>query len=142
MSPLRASETDDIQAALSAALHWVTDVDAIVEAGVGAEVVGSSVSVLEGDAGTTMPAQTPDFAALFPVCSCEGDDCDGCSGFQMTPRTAGVLWAVAQVHADFAYDDVHEYGDAPVIEVHSGSVAFTDYPRITWEQDAVWRRQA
>jgi hypothetical protein len=53
-----------------------------------------------------------------------------------------VLWAVAQLHADFAYTDVQQYGDAPVSESDGGWVAFADYPRITWRQDAVWRRQA
>lgn len=139
---IRNAETDDVQADLTAALDWVTDADAIVDAGIGAEVVGSSLSVVEGDADKTAPAETPDFVALFPVCRCEADDCDACSGFQMTPRTAAVLWAVAQLHADFAYDDIEQYGDAPIIDADGGWVAFADYPRITWGQDAVWRRQA
>jgi hypothetical protein len=142
---VRAAERDAVHADVTAALDWVVDVDVIVGDGVGAEVVGSTVSVAEdedeGAAGIGAEGM-PDFAALFPVCHCGADDCDDCSGFQMTPRSAAILWAVAHLHADFAYDDVLLYGDAPVSEKDDGWTAFADYPRITWGQDAVWRRQA
>jgi hypothetical protein len=139
---VRAAEHDNVQADVAAALDWVVDADAIVEDAAGAEVVGSTVSV--DDQGAVDPGAEgmPDFAALFPVCHCGSDDCDDCSGFQMTPRSAAILWAVAQLHADFAYDDVQQFGDTPVSEKNDGWTAFADYPRITWGQDAVWRRQA
>ena len=70
----------------------------------------------------------PDFAALFPVCQCGADECEDCSGYQMTLRSAAILWAVAYLHADFAYDDVQHYRDAPVSEKDDGWAAFADYP--------------
>ncbi|WP_204299614.1 hypothetical protein [Actinoplanes campanulatus] len=139
---VRAAERDAVRADVTASLDWVVDADAIVADAVGVEVVGSTVSVgKEGAAGAGAEG-LPDFAALFPVCHCGSDDCDDCSGFQMTPRSAAILWAVAQLHADFAYDDVQQFGDTPVSEKDGGWTAFADYPRITWGQDAVWRRQA
>jgi hypothetical protein len=144
---VRAAERDAVYADVTAALGWVIDADAIVEDGVGAEVVGSTVSVAEGEddgaaAAVAGAEEMPDFAALFPVCPCGADDCEDCFGFQMTPRSAAILWAVAHLHADFAYDDVQHYGDALVSEKDNGWAVFADYPRITWGQDAVWRRQA
>jgi hypothetical protein len=134
---VRAAERDDMQTDLAAALDWVIYAEAIVETGVGVEVVGSTSSVVEGDEAGRDAAETPNFVELFPICRCEADDCEACSGFQMTPRTAAMLWAVAQLHADFAYDDVQQYGDVPVSEGDGSWVAFADYPRITWSQDAV-----
>lgn len=53
------------------------------------------------------------------------------------------MWAVAQILADQGYDDVAEFGDEPTIDDDDNEWAlFTRYPRITWRQDAVWRRQA
>jgi hypothetical protein len=139
---VRAVERDAVHADVAAALDWVVDADAIVEDAAGAEVVGSTVSVHEEGAAGAGADEMPDFAALFPLCYCGADECEDCSGFQMTPRSAAILWAVAQLHADFAYNDVQHYGDAPVSEKDDGWTAFADYPRITWGQDAVWRRQA
>jgi len=59
----------------------------------------------------------------------------------MTPRTAAVLWSLAQVLADNGYDDVEEHGSDPMRDEGSWSL-FSRYPRVTWGQDAVWRRQA
>ncbi|MEV6637760.1 hypothetical protein AB0M54_44225 [Actinoplanes sp. NPDC051470] len=137
-----AAEREDVRGDTAAALSWVTDADAVVETGVGVEVVGSHLSIAEGDGGAGGDSSGhPDFGRLFPVCRCAVDDCEACSGFQVSPRTAAVLWSVTQLHADFAYDDVTQYGDARVFE-DGGWVAFADYPRITWGQDAIWRRQA
>jgi hypothetical protein len=44
----------------------------------------------------------------------------------MTPRSVAILWTVAQLHADFAYDDVQHYGDTPVAEKDNAWVAFAD----------------
>ncbi len=40
-----------------------------------------------------------------------------------------------------AYDDIEQHGDEPVLDEGDWAV-FGRYPRITWRQDAVWRRQA
>src|SRR4051812_34949788 len=45
---VRAAERDAVQADVATALSWLLDADAIVEHAVGAEVVGSTVSVAEG----------------------------------------------------------------------------------------------
>jgi hypothetical protein len=85
-------------------------------------------------------ATRPDFADLFAVCRCGQASCDSCSGWQLTPRTAAVLWSVGQVLADQGYDDVESHGDDPVTQ--NDWALFSQYPRITWRQDGVWRRQA
>jgi hypothetical protein len=86
-------------------------------------------------------SQVPHFAELFPVCRCGGGACGRCSGFQMAPRTAAVLWSLAQILADHGYDDVEEHGSDPMR--HEGGWSLFDrYLRMTWGQDAVWRRQA
>jgi hypothetical protein len=59
----------------------------------------------------------------------------------MTPRTAAVLWSVAQVLADYGYDDVEKHGSDPLPE-RTGWYLFDRYPRLTWSQDATWRRRA
>lgn len=83
----------------------------------------------------------PDFAGLFAVCSCGSPGCERCEGWQLTPRTATALWAVLSLLADRGYDDVEAHGDAPV-DPDGDWELFDAYPRITWAQDAVWRRQA
>jgi hypothetical protein len=85
--------------------------------------------------------ESPDFRTLFAVCSCERDSCDCCSTFQVTHRTAAVLWHVLKVLSDLAYEDVQMHGDAPVDDDGVWYV-FDRYPRITHGEDAVWRRQA
>ncbi|WP_433294311.1 hypothetical protein ACQP2F_32780 [Actinoplanes sp. CA-030573] len=139
---VRADARDEIEEDIAAALDWVTDADAILTVVDGVQVTSSQISIGEaGDDAADEDQQWPDFAALFPVCQCDAEDCETCSGFQMTPRTAAALWSVAQVHADFAYDDVQQHGDDPVTDDDAWA-AFNEYPRITWTQDAVWRRQA
>ncbi len=59
----------------------------------------------------------------------------------MTPRTALALWSIAVSRADSAYDDVEQHGDEQV-QPTGDWVVFDEYPRITWNQNAVWRRQA
>lgn len=83
----------------------------------------------------------PNFVELFPVCRCGSDDCLDCTGVQLTPRTANALHSAASLLADQAYDDVSEHGDGPVDKSDHWAV-FDAYPRITWRQDAAWRRQA
>jgi hypothetical protein len=93
-----------------------------------------------GDHGMAL-SQAPNFAELFPVCRCGRDTCNRCSGFQMAPRTAAVLWSLAQILADNGYDDVEEHGSDPMRD-EGGWSLFNRYPRVTWGQDAAWRRQA
>jgi hypothetical protein len=85
--------------------------------------------------------QIPDFAALFTVCRCGKASCSTCAGFQLTPRTAAVLWSVAQVLADHGYDDIEEQGSGLLPE-RTEWYLFDRYPRLTWSQDAAWRRRA
>jgi hypothetical protein len=86
-------------------------------------------------------SQIPDFAALFTICRCRKASCSTCAGFQMTPRTAAVLWSTAQILADHGYDDVEEHGSDPLPEPTEWYL-FDRYPRLTWSQDAAWRRRA
>lgn len=116
------------------------DIDAV-------EAHGSEYSVTavrddlpaNGDEGRSM--SWPKFDALFASCSCGREGCDECAGFQLTPRTAARLWVALNFLADQAYDDVEEHGDEPVRDPRDWSL-FDEYPRITFRQDAVWRRQA
>ncbi|MFI5937850.1 hypothetical protein [Actinoplanes sp. NPDC051494] len=144
---VRSDELAAAQDDLLTAVNWIIDPDAVVERGVGAEVTGSTVTVSEGDSSglndhSSDASTLPDFATLFPVCRCGTDNCDACTGFQMTPRSAVMLWSMAQLHSDHAYTDVEQFGDTPVSEKDTMWMAFADYPPITWSQDAVWRRQA
>lgn len=85
----------------------------------------------------------PDFAALFPVCRCgREDECETCFLWQLTPRTAAALWAVALLLADHADMDIADRGDSPVTGDGRGWCVFHDYPRFTWRQSAGWRRLA
>jgi hypothetical protein len=90
------------------------------------------------------------FAALFPVRSCdldhadesEQDDCEVCGGWQLTPRTADLLYTALENLSDEAYDDVEECGEEPVSGKNADDWCFFDrLPRITWGMDAEWRRQ-
>ncbi|MEU8387336.1 hypothetical protein [Micromonospora sp. NPDC048843] len=63
-------------------------------------------SVVEVDEDGFNLAAEPDFAKLFPLYTCSGDDCDACAGFQPTLRTAAALRTIAPVLADQAFDDI------------------------------------
>jgi len=52
-----------------------------------------------------------------------------------------VLWSVAQILADYGYDDVEEHG-SDLLPERTEWYLFGRYPRLTWSQDAVWRRRA
>lgn len=140
VADVRALARQDVQGDASSALGWIVHADGIIPDGTpGVRIVASSQSVVE--VANALVDQVPDFAQLFPLCHCGKDDCDVCSGFQVTPRTAAVMWALAQILADHAYDDVQGHGDEPISDEEEWSI-FADYPRITWWRDAVWRRQA
>ena len=92
----------------------------------------------------------PDFAALFPVRSCdvdhadEGDEdeCEICGDWQLTPRTADMLHTALENLSDEAHDDADEKGDEPVSGKNAdGWSMFDRLPRITWGMDTEWRRQ-
>ncbi len=120
-----------------AALVALLDPFDLIPEDAGIECIGSS----HGVAPDTADSLEPNFDELFKVCNCGEETCDQCVSFQFTPRTAGVLWRIAGVLADGAYDDVEKYGDEPVVDDTDWAV-FDQYPRITYTQDAVWRRQA
>ena len=81
------------------------------------------------------------FAVLHAACSCGEPGCERCDDWQLTPRTAYLLYCVSQWYADGVYDDVEELGDEPV-DPERHLTVLDEYPRVTWHQDAVWRRQA
>ncbi|MFJ5984540.1 hypothetical protein [Lentzea sp. NPDC092896] len=134
---LRAAERDDVAGDSAAALSLLLDLDAVVDVE-GVEVGDAEYSV---EANGHLRPASPDFAVLFEVCACGRPSCGRCAGFQVTSRTAAVLWRMAGLLADHAYDDVAEYGDDPVTTTVQWSV-FDEFPRITWRQNAIWRRQA
>jgi hypothetical protein len=137
----RAAYQAEVKGDAVAAVGWLVDIFGLLQNVPGAEIVHGSDQTVEVDQDGTELSTGPDFAALFPVCRCGADSCDACSGFQLTPRTAAVIWAMARLLAERGYDDVVEHGDDPVTDDNEWAL-FNDYPRITWQQDAVWRRQA
>jgi hypothetical protein len=141
VAQVRQEEQDHIRGDAVAAVQWFVDAGGVIDDRAGIEFVEATESVVEVDELGVPLSAWPQFAALFPLCACGADTCDQCSGFQMTPRTAAALWTAAGVLADQAYDDVLEHGDEPVDDTRAWSV-FDEFPRITWRQNAVWRRQA
>jgi hypothetical protein len=142
-----AGEHDAQQARIKgdavAAVEWLVDLFGLLPDVPGAAVIGGTDQTVEVDEAGLEHSADPDFAALFAVCRCGRDSCRACSGYQLTPRSAAVLWAVSQILADQGYDDVTEHGDEPVVDADASDWAlFGRYPRLTWRQDAVWRRQA
>jgi hypothetical protein len=137
----RQEEQDHIRGDAVAAVQWFVDAGSVIDDRAGIEFVEATESVVEVDELGVPLSAWPQFAALFPLCACGTDTCDQCSGFHMTPRTAAALWTAAGVLADQAYDDVLEHGDEPVDDTGAWSV-FDEFPRITWRQNAIWRRQA
>lgn len=118
-------EADGLLAVFDSVRKHVTDA-----AGVVIDSDALSIEAI-GDAAAGADAAGPDFAALFGA--------GGPSG--LTPRNASGLYASACYLADQAYDDIEEFGSEPVEADGQWSV-FDTFPRQTWRQDAVWRRQA
>jgi hypothetical protein len=141
LDDVRAEVRRDVHNEPVGAVSRAVDVDGLTRGMPGLRVVSSTHSTVEVDGSGHELGTGADFAEWFTVCRCGLEDCDSCSGFQLTPRTAAVLWTVGQILADHAYDDVIEHGDEPVVQERDWMV-FGDYPRVTWRQDAVWRRQA
>jgi hypothetical protein len=138
---VRAEQRDEVRSDSVAAVRWLADPSSLVQDLPGIQFVEGSHTVIEVDEDGLPRSLGLDFAALFSLCQCDKESCDACSGYQMTPRTAAMLWTVGQVLADEAYGDIEEYGDEPICEAQAWAV-FDEYPRITWQQNAVWRRQA
>lgn len=137
----RGEERERVRTGPAAAAEWLLDPFLMTEALPGVESSESSHSAVELEE-SGMPARlTPDFATLFAVCNCGKEACDERAGFQLTPRTAFALWSSAVVCADSAYDDVEQHGDEPV-QAAGDWALFDEYPRITHNQNGVWRRQA
>jgi hypothetical protein len=136
----QATWRDEIKDDAVAAVRWLADSFGLLPDVPGAHVVAAEDTVVEVDQAGLPRAADPDFVALFAICQCGKDSCDTCSGYQLTSRTAAALWTVAQILADFAYDDVTEFGDEAVND--EDWALFNRYPPVTHRQDAVWRRQA
>jgi hypothetical protein len=137
---LRAEERESVQGDVAAALHWIADMGNAVPDGIGVVYLGGSSEAAELDRHGHEVCPGPDFGVLFPVCRCGEGSCERC-GWQLTPRTAMMLHLVGNDLADSAFDDIVEHGDDPLVDEHEWAL-FSRYPRITWRQDAVWRRQA
>ncbi len=129
-----------VRESLVEALHALVEPERMVNMVGSVELQSSAIDIQLCDRNGRASASVPAFANLYALCRCGHATCPSCSGWQLTPRIAAVLWSVGQVLADLAYGDVELYGDDPVTE-NNGSVLH-QYPRITWRQDAVWRRQA
>ncbi|MDT8912104.1 hypothetical protein [Amycolatopsis sp. PS_44_ISF1] len=122
-------------------MQWFIDAGGVIDERAGIAFVEATESVVEIDELGVPLAAWPQFAAVIPLCTCGADDCNQCSGFQITPRTAAALWTAAGVLADQAYDDVLEHGDEPVDNT-GARLVFDEFPQLTWRQNPVWRRQA
>lgn len=86
---------------------------------------------------------TPDFATLFQATEhdCDGEECEDC-GWQLTPRTADLLYTALTVLADQAYDDAETLGDQPVTAEEKGEwELFARLPKLTHGCDMQWRRR-
>ncbi|ONI91291.1 hypothetical protein ALI22I_09505 [Saccharothrix sp. ALI-22-I] len=138
---VRAEERDRVRGDVEGALLELVDPYLMVDVE-GVEFSGSECEAVEVDEHDRPVPSWPDFATLFPVCGCDMPDCDDCASDHVTPRTAAVLWGMAGLLADHAYDDVIEHGDDPVEPDDPMWSVFDEFPRITWLQDAIWRRRA
>ena len=96
----------------------------------GVEFVEGMHEVVEVDERGFPLSVWPRFAELFRLCECGKESCEACDGYQVTLRTAAVLWTVGQILASRAFDDVLEHGDEPVGDEGMWSL-FDEYPRIT-----------
>lgn len=130
----RQEHLDLVRGSVAEAVLWCSDELLMAENVPGVEPSASSASALQlgGDDEARWRGVQPPMAELFPP-----DD----EHAVLSPRSALALWAMLTTLADYGYDDVGKHGDDPV-----GSdgdwMLFDRYPRVTWNQDAVWRRQA
>ncbi|WP_405419430.1 hypothetical protein [Streptomyces erythrochromogenes] len=86
---------------------------------------------------------SPDFAALFPLplaCDCGEEDCGKCD-WQLSPRSADLLYSALVWLAESAYDDAAELGERPLTEDDDGTWGvFSRLPEVAWSQGMQWRR--
>ncbi|HSY15642.1 MAG TPA: hypothetical protein VK816_06615 [Jatrophihabitantaceae bacterium] len=124
------------------ALYAVVDPDRMTSDAPGVEPKSGVAGIdLCNSAGVVHSAE-PDFSTLFAACTCGRPGCASCGGWQLTPRTASLLATAGELLADQGFDDVEAHGDDPVTVDDADWDLFVEYPRLTWRQDAVWRRQA
>lgn len=139
---IRAAESDRVRNEVAAAIQWLADPYSVLPDDLdGAEITETSHSVIELDDNGLPISAEPDFARLFALCRCGRQSCAECGGFQLTPKTAATLWSMGVLLAHQAYDDVLEHGDDPVTNDATWAL-LDEYPCITHQQNAVWRRQA
>lgn len=81
----------------------------------------------------------PDFAELFPL----GDESsEREQPWCLTPRTAALLHASLAALGDIAYVEIEKGGNTPVlVEERQGWAFFSRLPRVSWRQEAEWRRR-
>lgn len=130
----RQEHLDLLQDSLAEAVLWCSDELLMVENVPGVETGASSASALQlgGDDAARWRGAQPPMAGLFPA---EAEHA------VLTPRSALALWAMLTTLADYGYDDVDEHGD-DAVGSDGDWMLFDQYPRVTWNSDAVWRRQA
>lgn len=131
----RAAMAAEVDEGPQGALNVLLDPEQLLEGIPGVELLGGAL--------TTRPADRvePEFAELFPLdLPAEAAQGPG-ERWLLTPRTACLLYEQLSALADAGYDDVEEYGGAPVLagEEHEWAV-LGRLPRLTWRQEAGWRR--
>lgn len=138
----RERERALVQTDNASAVALLADPDAVADSIPGVEVVEATwgADAISEAAKAGSFSEAPDFAALFPVGDVAGDR-EQHEGWQLTPRTAAVLYHALSVLADDAYDDVGQHGDDPVTDDGEWNL-FDRLPPVSWRQDGHWRRQA
>ena len=84
VTQVRQDEQDHIRGDDVAAVQWFIDAGSVIDDRAGIEFVEATESVVEIDALGVPLSAWPRFAELFPLCTCGADDCNRCSGFQLT----------------------------------------------------------
>jgi hypothetical protein len=135
------NDTEDPHDLLDAAM-WLADqtpnlpgADVIRAEADGAYVTAAAADLDDPAGPDGSGATLPNFATLFPIDHSEDAE------WQLTPRTADALHSALCTLADEAYDDIEEHGDQPVQPGDSDWSVFDRLPRLSWRQDAQWRRQ-
>lgn len=136
----KAERIEEAESDLTEALQWLIDPITVAERD-GIAMTEATIEVAEIDQYGTPIQPGPNFIELFPVCHCNNKDCDKCITFQVAPLTAASLHTASELLSDQAYDDVAEHGDEPISKGAFWNI-FNEYPKITWGQDAIWRREA
>lgn len=131
-----------VQADNASAVALLADPDAAADSIPGVQLVEASwgADFLADDGEEEDDAEIPDFGALFPIDDVgDGDEND--AGWQLTPRTAAVLYHALSLLAGDAYEDIEQHGDEPVTDDVEWEL-FDRLPRISRREDIQWRREA